>query len=359
MRRILCSVLAGVGVILLVLGVLLTTVWRSNQQIEASWAGQSQYVYTEPGVLDMGSERVKVSASSTQADTEITVAFGYCTDVSGWVDGLSRTALTGMKNATTLAAKDEPASVEGSFDLAGADNWLAVHTGKKNVNVEYDVATRGEICMVATTAASAAPKITLAWPQSQMVIGVPVILFGIFFLVLPVLLILVWRHRDAEEAQARERTHHELVRQEQRSAAETAVLTRIEGGDITHMSRKVQVAGTGRALGAGVVMTSPRAAQLRAQPLLAEARLVIDSQSEVEDLPATSAFKHRWEVGSKPRVTSGSLYRVGAEVDGIHADIAEPNEPALHDEVAAHGEATAHDAQAAPANDGVTEDKEA
>lgn len=314
MRRILCGALAGVGVILLVLGVLLTTVWRGSNQVQASWAGDSQYVYTEPGVLDMASERVKVGAKSAEDAGEITVAFGYCTDVTGWADGLSRTALTGMKNETTLASKDEAASVEGSFDLASADNWLAVHTGKKNVSVEYDVATRGDMCMIASTASGKAPQITLSWPKAHMMIGVPVVLFGIFFLALPVLLILVWRHRDAEEAQARERTHHELVRQEQRSAAETAVLTRIEGGDITHMSRKVQIAGTGRALGAGVMVASPRASQLRSQPLPAEARLVIDPEREAEDLPATSAFKHRWEAGNKPRVTSGPLYRVGSEV---------------------------------------------
>lgn len=323
MRRTIGAALVTIGMIVALMAIALATIWKPTGLVTASITPDGAYVRTAPGVLDLVEPTVTVTAAAADG-SDVTVAFGTATDTGAWLDGLSGTTITGLKDWDTLAvgssasasasaspsasatpsasasASASPSATAASDGtaagpgIADSDMWSEVKTGKKSVEVTYTVKDRGVTSLIAQTAGGRAPEISLSWqtePDSSptvamLLIGIVVAAAGAGLIIADV--------QEEKRAAARRAAHNQkLARRRSRAAAETSVLTKFDG-DITETSRQVQTAATGHTLGAGIFVSSPRAKELRHRELPEEARLIIPEPEEAappahEDaaLPAT------------------------------------------------------------------------
>lgn len=321
MRRIASAVLAAFGLIAVLTGVGLMTIWAPGSSVSASAsAPEAAFIETDPGVIDLVSPEVTITAQG-DADADITLAFGHSDDVAAWSEGLNVATVTGLKDweklavatvsdgsTTPPAAPTEDAtpvpaaSTEGTEEkqeidpniasLADSDMWIQVEKAKGKVSVSYRVADTGAISLIAASSDGKAPELTLQWdrPVSNsyampiIVIGGLVALIGVLLFVLD----LQERKRDAGRKAARDRR---VDRKATRAAAETAVLSKISEGSVSGETVAFEsgeaLAGraeentlTGHAFGAGILPSSLDSEKFRARELSDEDRIVLEGHGE-------------------------------------------------------------------------------
>ncbi|RTE49037.1 hypothetical protein [Actinobaculum sp. 352] len=361
MRKIAGIALGVIGLLVAFLGVGKATIWSDDRQVtaEAVPSGDTAYVLTEPGVLDMVSDTVTITASGSD-DADVTIAIGYAGDVAAWAEGLSADSISGMKDWSTLAVASAAADGETTADeeqaegdatdatevpaLADSDMWLSVANEKGSAKVtDYEVADPGNISLIATASDGKAPTVTLSWSRDVNSGDViPLILIGVLLAIIGVLLLVLERQEARSRARRQELRQRRQARRASRAAAETTVLQAFDG-DIAESTRPVQNAVTGQALGAGIICASPRSQELRSRELAEEDRLVIPVDDEdwspepdtaVDDEPSTASgaqWRSRWEFATAERqdetdTASASSAEFVGEPEGKHAEEGEKRE---------------------------------
>lgn len=231
LQRVIGWVLVALGVVSASLGVASATVWRPDDLVTASSSGTgaTTLLMVEPGVLDLVSDDVTVTATRPDGG-EIAVALGREVDVRGWVGSDAHLSVTGLATwdrlATTLvagettplkpaddettkpaddktttpsddgsaAATPEPATVVGTSGLvgpdpSGSDMWFASATGTGSATLPVDVPAgvgRAMLLVASVGDGAPAPVLALAWQREvatpwlvpALVVGVLLLLAG-------------------------------------------------------------------------------------------------------------------------------------------------------------------------------------
>lgn len=129
MRGIVTPILGLLAVACIVLGVLNATIWKPSAQVTASSSvNGSRYVVTDPGVLSLIDQRVKITAKTTDASSNVCIAIGSARDVAGWIAGTPYTRITGLSDWSALST--QKAAAQGTADqsdsqvaLQDSDMW--------------------------------------------------------------------------------------------------------------------------------------------------------------------------------------------------------------------------------------------
>ncbi|QIK83973.1 hypothetical protein [Sanguibacter sp. HDW7] len=239
LQRVIGWLLVALGVLSAALGVASATVWRPDDLVTASssGAGATTLLAVEPGVLDLVSDDVTVTATRPDGG-EITVALGREVDVRGWVGSDAHLSVTGLATwdrlATTLvagettplepadgestkasddkttkpsddkttkpaddgsaAATPGPATVVGTSGLvgpdpSGSDMWFASATGAGSATLPVDVPAgvgRTMLLVASVGDGAPAPVLALAWQREvatpwlvpALVVGILLLLAG-------------------------------------------------------------------------------------------------------------------------------------------------------------------------------------
>ena len=104
MRGIVTPIFGLLAIACIVLGVLNATIWKPSAQVTASASVTgSQYVVTDPNVLQLVDDRVTISAKSRDKSANVCIAIGSARDIAGWIAGSKYTRVTGLSDWSTLS----------------------------------------------------------------------------------------------------------------------------------------------------------------------------------------------------------------------------------------------------------------
>lgn len=104
MRGIVTPIFGLLAIACIVLGVLNATIWKPSAQVTASASVTgSQYVVTDPNVLQLVDDRVTISAKSHDKSANVCIAIGSARDIAGWIAGSKYTRVTGLSDWSTLS----------------------------------------------------------------------------------------------------------------------------------------------------------------------------------------------------------------------------------------------------------------
>ena len=230
MRRTAGIALAALGLIVAVVGIIIGVVDKTESTATAvAKGGSAPYVYTAPGVLELGAETVKVKVTGS-GNANVTLAFGASDDVESWVKGLPAAKITGLTNWKTLKTeKAKGGNAKGAPTLADSDMWIEKKTEKGAVEEQYriDENNAGSISLIATSSDGKAPTVSLTWDRNlKPVNNIPIVVIGLLMALIGAAL-LALDHQDrlqkAEREAIRER---KIARRAARANAETTVLSK-------------------------------------------------------------------------------------------------------------------------------------
>lgn len=210
--RLTGAVLVLLGLVAAGSGVASATLWRpaDHVQAEAIAAGATTLLVTEPGVLELVDDTVTVRASAPAGST-VVLAVGREADVRAWVGLDPHTRVTGLADASTLAAEpgqpvappvetppaddaspeptddaspettddaspettdDAPSSTavedpeSAAPDPSGSDMWLVETSGEGSAELSWTREPGRFSLLVASTGPEAGPPtLELTWPR--------------------------------------------------------------------------------------------------------------------------------------------------------------------------------------------------
>lgn len=106
MRGIVAPFFAVLAVLSVALGVANATFWKPNDVVIAyAKVTGTRYIVTDPGVLNLVDNRVRVSVAALHTRKPICVAVGFTKDVRGWIAGSSVQRITGLRDWNNLSVK--------------------------------------------------------------------------------------------------------------------------------------------------------------------------------------------------------------------------------------------------------------
>lgn len=203
LHRALATLLCLLGAAAIGLGIASATLWRASDTLlaTAQAAPGTTLLMTDPGVLDLAADEVRVEASAGE-DQTVVLAVGRTGDVEAWVGTDPVTRVTGLSDLVTLSTEEglaEPApaptepeptpSAEGTApaeeapaedapaedtpeeavaapDPTGSDLWVLETSGTGEATLEWPDQDGRWSLLVATTGEDAGPPtVSLAWPQ--------------------------------------------------------------------------------------------------------------------------------------------------------------------------------------------------
>ncbi len=263
--------LALAGLAILVVGILLGTVWKPVSSVSATVAPEGKGVLvTAPGVLDMGGTDVDVSVSGPAQDT-ISVGAGFSGDVLAYAEGVPGATITGMNDDAALTLTTSQGEADPGKVLA-SDMWFSKEEAKGKVEFTYTVTSPGAESLIMQTSSGALPQVELTWalPGGRNW-SLPVSLLGLIVGIIGVVLLMT-ATKDQRTFAAKVRAgKDERVSRAKRAADETTIMPAVSAGvgGVAGAGAAAgdRVAATGGALGAGILMESPRAQELRERPL--------------------------------------------------------------------------------------------
>ncbi|MGJ9563392.1 hypothetical protein [Actinotignum sp. GS-2025e] len=262
--------LALAGLAILVVGILLGTVWKPVSSVSATVAPEGKGVLvTAPGVLDMGGTDVDVSVSGPAQDT-ISVGAGFSGDVLAYAEGVPGATITGMNDDAALTLTTSQGEADPGKVLA-SDMWFSKEEAKGKVEFTYTVTSPGAESLIMQTSSGALPQVELTWalPGGRNW-SLPVSLLGLIVGIIGVVLLMT-ATKDQRTFAAKVRAgKDERVSRAKRAADETTIMPAVSagiGGAAGQSAAGDRVTATGGALGAGILMESPRAQELRERPL--------------------------------------------------------------------------------------------
>lgn len=119
MRGVVAPFFALLAVLSVVLGVANSTFWKpSNVVIAYAKVSGTRYIVTDPGVLNLVDNRVRISVAALHTRKPICVAIGLTKDVRGWVAGSPVQRITGLRDWNNLSVSE----VSGRTSVQAGDS---------------------------------------------------------------------------------------------------------------------------------------------------------------------------------------------------------------------------------------------
>lgn len=119
MRGVVAPFFALLAVLSVVLGVANSTFWKpSNVVIAYAKVSGTRYIVTDPGVLNLVDNRVRISVAALHTRKPICVAVGLTKDVRGWVAGSPVQRITGLRDWDNLSVSE----VSGKTSVQAGDS---------------------------------------------------------------------------------------------------------------------------------------------------------------------------------------------------------------------------------------------
>lgn len=119
MRGVVAPFFALLAVLSVVLGVVNSTFWKpSNVVIAYAKVSGTRYIVTDPGVLNLVDNRVRISVAALHTRKPICVAVGLTKDVRGWVAGSPVQRITGLRDWNNLSVSE----VSGRTSVQAGDS---------------------------------------------------------------------------------------------------------------------------------------------------------------------------------------------------------------------------------------------
>lgn len=104
MRCVVAPFFAALAVLSVVLGIANATFWKPNDVvISYAHVTGTRYIVTDPGVLNLVDNRVRISVAALHTRKPICVAVGLTKDVRGWVSGFPVQRITGLSDWHNLS----------------------------------------------------------------------------------------------------------------------------------------------------------------------------------------------------------------------------------------------------------------
>ena len=135
-RKIVAPVIAGVAVVLAILGLITQLRWNNNPWARPEATLTTRYSVTDTGVLPLINNAVQIKATSSN---DICVALTSSTDAEGWIAGQKYTRITGTNSWTQLATQQATAPKARNTKVdeqqvplfKDFDSWQRVSCGKQ------------------------------------------------------------------------------------------------------------------------------------------------------------------------------------------------------------------------------------
>lgn len=119
MRGVVAPFFALLAVLSVVLGVANATFWKpSNVVIAYANVSGTRYIVTDPGVLNLVDNRVRISVAALHTRKPICVPVGLTKDVRGWVAGSPVQRITGLRDWDNLSVSE----VSGKTSVQAGDS---------------------------------------------------------------------------------------------------------------------------------------------------------------------------------------------------------------------------------------------
>lgn len=291
--------------------------------------GESQFIYTAPGVLSLVDDAVSVTlegkgtvqwALATTLDAQAYIGDAPATEVTGLQTWQAATSETVAGTEEARAAIEEAAAGEGGFTITGSDLWLESGSGEGSAEVDLSPDTRSQQSLIATTSTGQAPDLTLTWKRSLTTTNpVPIIAIGVLAFLIGVLLLLSY-HQARQARRSVENTYRE---RRERSEAETSIMPRIgtRGRSAGSDARQFASEASGGAYGAGILPAANQ--ELRERELSDADRVVLpladeepeESTDDVVEPADAPAEDEQAPVGSEEQGQGGADQTKGASAD--------------------------------------------
>lgn len=276
MRQLAAAVMLVVGMALIVVGVGSATWWKDSPIIEASTetTSESGVIATNPGVLELVDDTVRVTARAPGTTVEMVVA---STDIANlWLGDEPHASVTGLSTWSSLStaepdedtAPEDPLTIEGS-DLFHPENFISA---EDSVELHF-VVPPGDWTLIALGQDGTTPQLTLTWEREvNTPLAIPLSIVGIVLLAAGSALFIYHSQRTAAEKR-REESLERGARRREADATETSVLPALKSLRRDRRRGKKaddepEVRGevrdeTGGSFGAGILPASPRAEEFR------------------------------------------------------------------------------------------------
>ena len=142
MRGIVTPIFGLLAIACVVFGVLNSTVWKPDNEITAAApVNGSEYVVTDPNVLQLVDSRVNISAKSRDKKSNVCIAIGSARDVAGWIAGSKYMRVSGLSDWTTLSTMK--VSAQGTADnsqnqvaFKDSDMWRTIKCNDGAVDMQ-------------------------------------------------------------------------------------------------------------------------------------------------------------------------------------------------------------------------------
>ncbi len=201
--RIVAAVVALTGVVLVVVGALLATVWKppttSSVRVVADQGVPA--VVTAPGALGLDGPSVRVEAFAARAAQPVFLGVARTADLDAWLAETPRQVLVGI-DAADRAVTEKAGGSGTPGDPAASDIWVASVAGEGSAGLTWPEQD-GSWSLVALADGTAAPQVvTFTWPLDPPTSLAPgVVALGVLLLVAGVVALAMLVVRDREEAQ--------------------------------------------------------------------------------------------------------------------------------------------------------------
>lgn len=197
MRGIVTPIFGLLAVTCIVLGVLNATIWKPSAQVSASaTVTGSQYVVTDPNVLQLVDNHVTISAKSRDKSANVCIAIGSARDVAGWIAGSKYMRVTGLSDWSTLStlkatAQGTADNSEGQVAFQDSDMWRTVKCNAGSVDMQIKGANTnnaGDSVAIIDYGDRKGGSVALDWPRRPMLnFAMPFYLSGGLLAILAVL----------------------------------------------------------------------------------------------------------------------------------------------------------------------------
>ena len=208
-RRVLVACLAGVGLVALLVGVGLRTIWLPDDEVVATAAlgdAPGLVATTAPGLLEARPGPVTVRAEAADGGP-VLLAVGRQGDVEAYAEGLDGTTLTGFDEndysvvATSRVDGEPPAEGQPALENpAESDLWVQTESGSGSATLTYEPPPGRWLLLAAGDGTTPAPStLTITWPQEvRTPWSTPLIVLGAVLLLAALALVVLLRRWDRE-----------------------------------------------------------------------------------------------------------------------------------------------------------------
>ncbi|WP_182354471.1 hypothetical protein [Flaviflexus huanghaiensis] len=262
MRRLVAALMLVAGMALVVVGIGSATWWKESPIVEASAAvtSESGVIATDPGVLELVDDTVRVTARAPGTEVEMVVA---SSDIAAiWLGNEPHVRVTGLTDWTTLST-EEPAGFdppEGELSLQGSDLFHPENlvAAANSAELYFDVPP-GDWTLIAVGKDGTTPQLTMAWEREVTTPWtIPLLILGVVVLAAGSALFL-YDYQQRASVERRAASRERAARHKAADSTDTTVMSAVRSTrktrgndtvseDVRHAVRKE----TGGSYGAGI-----------------------------------------------------------------------------------------------------------